>query len=58
MYNSACVFCIDVLIYVYINAVMHYCLGWSIDPGPSADGEVPHYWRVNTRHFFIKKGDL
>ena len=21
-------------------------MGWSKDPGPSADGEVPHYWRV------------
>lgn len=34
---------------------MRYSLGWSKDPGPSADGEVPHHWRVNTRHFYTKK---
>ena len=33
---------------------MHYSLVWSKDPGPSADGEVPHYWRVYTRHFFTE----
>ena len=33
---------------------MHYSLGWSKDPGPSADGEVPHYGGVYTRHFFTE----
>ena len=35
---------------------MRCSLGWSKDPGPSADEEVPHYWQVYTSLFVYMVG--